>query len=108
MAIGLVGALVGIAGGFLDRRSCSTRCFEAFGIDLPTTGLVMESRTVVVSLAVGVVVTLLSSLVPALRSTRVPPIAALQAYTPPASRRRRMGFAGRSRCCSAPPAWRWC
>jgi putative ABC transport system permease protein len=42
---------------------------------------------------VGVVVTSVSSMVPALRSTRVPPIAALQSYTPPASRRRRAIFA---------------
>ena len=63
---------------------------EAFEIDLPTTGLVMESRTIVVSLLIGIVVTVLSSLVPAVRSTRVPPIAALRAYRrrhpPPPSR----------------------
>ena len=63
---------------------------KAFDVDLPTTDLVMESRTVVVALLVGVVVTSVSSMVPALRSTRVPPIAALQAFTPPASRRRRL------------------
>ena len=48
----------------------------------------------IVSLLVGVVVTLLSSLVPALRSTRVPPIAALHAFAPPPSRRRRVALPG--------------
>ncbi|HEX5984244.1 MAG TPA: FtsX-like permease family protein, partial [Solirubrobacterales bacterium] len=89
VAIGLLGALLGIAGGFLIAAAINA-LFEAFGIDLPTTGLVLESRTVIVSLLVGVLVTLVASLVPALRSTRVPPIAALQAFSPPPTRRRRL------------------
>jgi len=89
LAIGLIGAAIGIGGGFLIALLLNA-LLEAFEIDLPTTGLVMESRTVVVSLAVGVLVTVISSLVPALRSTRVPPIAALHATAPPPSRRRRL------------------
>jgi putative ABC transport system permease protein len=89
LAIGLLGAIVGIFGGFLTALLLNA-LLETFEVDLPTTSLVLETRTVVVSLLVGVVVTVLSSLVPALRSTRVPPIAALQAYTPPATRRRRL------------------
>jgi len=89
LAIGLLGALVGIAGGYLIAIGLNA-LFEAIGIDLPTTDLVMKSRTVVVSLAVGVGVTLLSSLIPALRATRIPPIAALRADVLPATRRRRI------------------
>jgi putative ABC transport system permease protein len=92
IAIGLLGALIGIAGGFVMAVLLNA-LLQAFEVDLPTTSLVMESRTVVVSLLVGVVVTAVSSMVPALRSTRVPPIAALQAYTPPTSRRRRLIYA---------------
>ncbi len=88
LAIGLLGALIGIAGGFVAALLLNG-LLELFEVDLPTTGLVMESRTVVVGLLVGIVVTVLSSLVPALRSTRVPPIAALQAFAPPVTRRRR-------------------
>jgi putative ABC transport system permease protein len=91
VAIGLLGALLGIAGGFLIATAINV-LFEAFGIDLPTTSLGLESRTVVVSLLVGVLVTLVASLVPALRSTRVPPIAALHAFSPPPSRRRRLVY----------------
>jgi putative ABC transport system permease protein len=87
--IGLLGAAVGIAGGYLVAALLEA-LFKAFSLDLPTTALVMKSRTVEVSLLVGVVVTLVSAMVPALRSTRVPPIAALQAYVPPTSRRRRL------------------
>jgi putative ABC transport system permease protein len=92
LAIGLLGAIVGIAGGFLIALLLNA-LLELFEIDLPTTSLVMKERTVVVSLLIGVVVTLLSSLVPALRSTRVPPIAALHAFNPPPTRRRRLAFA---------------
>ena len=44
---------IGIAGGFLVALVLNA-LFEAFGIDLPTTDLVLETRTVVVSLLVGV------------------------------------------------------
>ncbi len=95
VAIGLLGALVGILGGFLIALLLNS-LFEALGIDLPTTSLVMKSRTVVVGLAVGVLVTFVSSLIPALRSTRVPPIAALHAFAPTPTRRRRLLYAALS------------
>ncbi len=91
VAIGLIGALLGIAGGFLVAMALNA-LLEAFEVDLPTTGLVLESRTVIVSLLIGVVVTFLASLIPALRATRVPPIAALNAFVPAPSRRRRIVF----------------
>ena len=91
LAIGLLGAIVGIGGGFVMAMLLNA-LLNAFEVDLPTTWLVMETRTIVVSLLVGVVVTAVSSMVPALRSTRVPPIAALRAYSPPGSRRRRLLF----------------
>ncbi|HET9199274.1 MAG TPA: FtsX-like permease family protein [Solirubrobacterales bacterium] len=91
VAIGLLGALLGIAGGFLIAKAINA-LFEAIGIDLPTTSLVLESRTVIVALLVGVLVTLVSSLVPALRSTRVPPIAALHSFRPTPTRRRRLVY----------------
>ncbi len=89
LAIGVVGAVVGIGGGFVIAKLLNT-LLEAFEIDLPTTSLVMETRTIVVSLLIGILVTVLSSLVPAVRSTRVPPIAALHAVAAPPSRRRRL------------------
>jgi putative ABC transport system permease protein len=91
LAIGLLGAILGIGGGFLIAAAINA-LFEAFGIDLPTTSLVMETRTVVVALLVGVVVTLVSSLIPALRSTRVPPIAALHSFRPTPTRSRRLVY----------------
>jgi putative ABC transport system permease protein len=90
-AIGLLGALLGIGGGFLFATAIEA-LFKSFGLDLPTTSLQLESRTVIVALLVGVVVTLVASLVPALRSTRVPPIAALHAFSPEPTRRRRLAY----------------
>ncbi len=90
-AIGLVGGLIGLAGGYVVALGLRA-LFKAIGADLPTTGLVMEDRTVIVSLLVALVVTFISAVVPAWRSTRVPPIAALHAFTPTPSRRRRIVF----------------
>src|SRR5206468_6934800 len=52
--------------------------FVAIGIDLPTAGTVFATRTVVVCMILGIVITLFASLRPALRATRVPPIAAVR------------------------------
>ena len=87
LLIGLLGAVLGLAGGYGIAVGLNA-LFVAIGIDLPTTALVTKTRTVVVSLAIGIGVTLVSSFVPALRSTRVPPIAALLALELPSSRRR--------------------
>jgi len=91
LAVGIVGAVLGILGGFLAAILLNG-LLETFGVDLPTTSLVLESRTVIVALLVGVIVTFVSSLIPALRSTRVPPIAALHAFVPGPSRRRRIVY----------------
>ena len=100
-------ALVGIARRLRWSRWLLNALFEAIGVDLPTTGLVLESRTVIVALLVGVLVTFVSSLIPALRSTRVPPIAALHAFTPAPSGAGALALPAPSRPSSASPAWRW-
>jgi putative ABC transport system permease protein len=52
--------------------------FVKIGIDLPHGSTVFATRTVVVSLLVGTLVTLFASIRPARRATRVPPIAAVR------------------------------
>ena len=52
--------------------------FDAVGFTLPNTGLLFKTRTIVVALLVGELVTLIASLRPASRATRVPPIAAVR------------------------------
>jgi putative ABC transport system permease protein len=90
-AIGLIGAIVGLAGGYAVAAGLRA-LFSAIGADLPTTSPVLEARTVIVSFVVAFVVTALSALIPAVRSTRVPPIAALHAFSPAPSRRRRVAL----------------
>ena len=65
--------------------------FKSFGVDLPQAGTVFATRTIVVSLLVGTVVTLLASLFPAIRATRVEPIAAVREGVLPPSRLARFG-----------------
>jgi putative ABC transport system permease protein len=77
LTIGLVGSAAGLGLGILVAGGLRA-LFKAFGADLPSTGTVIETRTIVVSLVVGTVVTLLSTIVPAIRATRVPPLAALR------------------------------
>jgi putative ABC transport system permease protein len=87
LAIGVLGALLGLLGGYAIAVGLNG-LFVAIGIDLPTTALVTKTRTIVAALAIGIGVTLVSSFIPALRATRVPPIAALLALELPRSRRR--------------------
>ena len=89
--IGVIGAIVGLFFGLLVAKGIEG-LFDATGIGLPTTALVMARHTVIVSLVIGVVVTLLSVLSPALRSTRVPPIAAMQHMELTTTRRRSIVF----------------
>jgi putative ABC transport system permease protein len=77
LALGLLGAAAGLAGGVAFAFGIN-ELFKAIGVDLPNTGTVVALRTVIVSLIVGVVVTVIAALVPALRATRVTPMAALR------------------------------
>ena len=52
--------------------------FRSLGVDFPTADRVFATRTIVVSLLVGIGITLLAGLFPAIRATRVPPIAAVR------------------------------
>jgi putative ABC transport system permease protein len=77
LVIGLLASLVGLFAG-LGLAVGLNALFVALNLDLPQTETVFAARTIVVSLVVGVGVTLLAGLAPALRATRVPPIAAVR------------------------------
>jgi putative ABC transport system permease protein len=83
-AIGLLAAVVGLFLGLGLAKGLNS-LFVSFGIDLPQASTVFATRTVIVSLAVGVVVTVLAATRPALRATHVAPIAAVRegALLPP-------------------------
>ena len=76
----VIGAVASVAGLFLGLGLAKLLfwLFDLAGFTLPNSGLILETRTIVVALLVGIVVTLLASLRPAIRATRVPPIAAVR------------------------------
>jgi putative ABC transport system permease protein len=77
LLLGVAGAVLGLLGGLVLAPALN-ELFKAFGAELPHSGTVVQTRTIVVSLAVGIVVTLLAGLPAALRATRVPPLAAMR------------------------------
>ena len=74
---GLVAAIIGLFCGFLLAKGLNA-FFKAVGVDLPTKGTVLQTRTVVVSLLIGVGITMLATISPARKATNVPPIAAVR------------------------------
>ena len=77
VAIGVIGSVAGLFLG-LGIAVGLMALLETLGIELPSGGLVFAPRTIVVSLAVGTSIALLASLRPAVRATRIPPIAAVR------------------------------
>jgi putative ABC transport system permease protein len=77
LVIGLLASIAGLFAG-LGLAVGLNALFIALNLDLPQTETVFATRTIVVSLVVGTGVTLLAGLAPALRATRVPPIAAVR------------------------------
>ncbi|MGZ6707816.1 MAG: ABC transporter permease [Solirubrobacteraceae bacterium] len=77
LAIGFAAAVAGLAVG-IGLAKLLNSLFQQLGIDLPQTGTVFATRTVIVSLLLGTLVTLLAGLLPAWRATRVAPVEALR------------------------------
>jgi putative ABC transport system permease protein len=77
LVIGILASALGLAFGFGLARGINA-LFVAFDLDLPSTAQVYAPRTFVLSIAIGVLVTLVAGLAPAIRATRVPPIAAVR------------------------------
>ena len=75
--IGLAASVIGLVAGFGLAKGLSS-VFGALGLTLPQTSSVYATHTFVISMLLGVVVTVLAGFVPALRATRVPPIAAVR------------------------------
>ncbi len=77
LAIGTVASMIGLVAG-LGLAKLISSVFSSAGIALPSTSTVFGARTIVVSLAVGIIVTVLAGLGPALRATRVSPVSAMR------------------------------
>ncbi|HCB06812.1 MAG TPA: hypothetical protein DEQ43_21650 [Nocardioides bacterium] len=94
--LGLFASAIGFAVGIGVAQALKW-LMDAVGFALPFTSLQIEASQVVISLAVGVGVTVFSALVPARRATKVLPIEALRESTPgaekPSVRRTVLGLA---------------
>jgi putative ABC transport system permease protein len=88
LVIGALGAGLGVLSG-IGVAGLLNALFKSFGIDLPNTGSVIETRAIAVPLLVGLTVTLVAAVIPAIRATRVSPMEALNEHVTPPSRGRR-------------------
>ena len=83
----VIGAIASVVGLFLGLGLAKflNQVFVWLSIDLPQVGTVFATRTIVVALIVGIVTTAIAAIRPALRATRVEPIAAVRegAVLPP-------------------------
>ena len=90
LIIGLLASIVGLIAG-IGLAKGLTKLFDALGFGMPGSGTVIQPRTIIISLAVGTIVTVIATLSPARRATRVPPISAVRegATLPPSAIMRR-------------------
>ena len=77
LAVSAVATIVGIFGGFLVAQGIIA-IFNTAGAGFPDLDITLLPRTIIVSVIVGIGVTLVSVLVPARRAARVPPVAAMR------------------------------
>jgi len=76
-ALGVVASTIGLALGVLLAKGL-TAVFGALNLDMPQADMVFRWRTVLVAMLTGTIVTLVASIWPAVRATRIAPISAVR------------------------------
>jgi putative ABC transport system permease protein len=77
LVVGLTGSIIGLLIGIPIALGLEA-LLRAFGFAPPASGVQVLPRTIIVSLLVGTLVTLVSAVGPAVRASRIPPVAALR------------------------------
>jgi putative ABC transport system permease protein len=75
--VGVVASALGFAAGVLLAMGVKA-VLSATGVDLPTAGITVPPNALITSFVVGLLVTVVAAVFPAIRASRIPPIAALQ------------------------------
>ena len=75
--LGLLASLLGLFAGVGLAKGLSA-IFDAMDLSMPQGGLVLATRTTVVSLVLGDGITMLATIIPARRAMSIPPIAAVR------------------------------
>ncbi len=78
LIVGVLASVLGLGGGVLLAIGLN-ELMGALGLDLPGVEVVLAPRTIIAALVVGIGVTVMASLTPARRASRVPPVAAMRA-----------------------------
>ncbi|WP_433470157.1 ABC transporter permease [Spirillospora sp. CA-128828] len=89
--VGLVGSVLGLLAG-VGLGEGALVAVNRLDANVSVAGPSLAVRTIVIGLLVGIVVTVLSALLPARAATRVAPVAALRADLEPGSGRFRLGL----------------
>ena len=92
IVVGIFASLVGVVVG-VGISQVLKFGLAAGGVDIPTSGIVLLPRTVLLGLIVGTVITVCSAVIPAVRAGFIPPIAALRDGGVELGRGRRRGTA---------------
>jgi putative ABC transport system permease protein len=77
LVIGVIATAIGFGAG-LGLAAGLAAMMSGAGVALPTSGLVVSTGTIVLAALVGVLTTLVASLAPAVKASRVAPLAALR------------------------------
>jgi putative ABC transport system permease protein len=93
-AVGLVGSIIGLGLG-IGIAIALKAVLASLGLDLPSAGIVIKARTIILALALGIIATTLAALFPSIRASRVPPVAAMsETFTLPTRSLRARGLVG--------------
>jgi putative ABC transport system permease protein len=77
LVVGVAASAAGIVAG-VGMAAGLKAMFDAVGIDIPATGTVLTTQTIVISALTGTILTVVSSVMPARKAAKVAPVAALR------------------------------